>query len=121
MESISYYRNTWAEKEKLNSFFKECLVEDEQKEVDNNLETKVENLQKSNKVMKGLLTVLGIAILVAGCFGIGFILGEKSESNEGEKEVLDDSQEETDGKEDNRGFFAAIRKYKSCGYCWDKC
>lgn len=72
-----------------------------EKEVDNNLETKVENLQKSNKVMKGLLTVLGIAILVAGCFGIGFILGEKSESNEEEKEVLDDSQEETDGKEES--------------------
>lgn len=59
-----------------------------EKESKKELEEKVEKLEKSNNIMKGLLIVLGVAVLLSACFGIGFIVGEKlSEKEEQEQEL----------------------------------
>ena len=55
-----------------------------EKEKKDDLREEVEDLKKSNKIMKGLLIVLVVAILVSACFGIGFVVGEKLADKENE-------------------------------------
>lgn len=71
-----------------------------EKESKKDLEEKVEDLQKSNKIMKGLLIVLVVAVLVSACFGVGFMLGAKLADTE--DEILEDSEkdEDTESKEE---------------------
>lgn len=65
-----------------------------EKEKKDDLREEVDELKKSNKIMKGLLIVLVVAILVSACFGIGFIAGEKLA--EKENDILEeDKKEET--------------------------
>lgn len=65
-----------------------------EKEKKDDLREEVDELKKSNKIMKGLLIVLVVAILVSACFGIGFIAGEKLA--ERENDILEeDKKEET--------------------------
>ena len=71
-----------------------------EKESKKELEEKVEKLEKSNNIMKGLLTVLGVAILVSACFGLGIIVGDKLDEKE---EIKDENkQEEKDETKDDK-------------------
>lgn len=63
------------------------------------LREEVEDLKKSNKIMKGLLIVLVVVILVSTCFGIGFMVGEKLA--EKENDLLEENKKEED-KEENK-------------------
>ena len=69
-----------------------------EKETKKELEEQVAELKKSNKVMKGLLIVLVVAVLVSSCFGVGFLLGEKLA--EKEEDILEENKKEED-KEEN--------------------
>lgn len=62
-----------------------------EKENKKELEEKVEKLEKSNNIMKGLLTVLGVAILVSACLGLGIIVGDKLDEKE---EIKDENKQE---------------------------
>lgn len=61
------------------------------KETKKELEEKVEKLEKSNNIMKGLLTVLGVAICVSACFGLAIIVGDKLDEKE---EIKDENKQE---------------------------
>lgn len=63
-----------------------------EKEKQEDLREEIEDLKKSNKIMKGLLIVLVVVILVSTCFGIGFIVGEKLA--EKENDVLEEENKE---------------------------
>ena len=69
-----------------------------EKEKKDDLREEVEDLKKSNKIMKSLLIVLVVAILLSACFGIGFIAGEKLAEKENdilEEDKKDENKEET--------------------------
>lgn len=66
------------------------------KETKKELEEKVEKLEKSNNILKGLLTVLVVAICVSACFGIGFIVGEKLA--EKDDDIKEENQKEDEEK-----------------------
>lgn len=68
-----------------------------EKEKKDDLREEVEDLKKSNKIMKGLLIVLVVAILVSACFGIGFIAGEKLADKE--NDLLEENKKEEDKEE----------------------
>lgn len=65
------------------------------KETKKELEEKVEKLEKSNNIMKGLFIVLVVAICVSACFGFGFIVGGKL----AEKEEIKDEKKKDDSED----------------------